>query len=218
MIIRCRGCGWKWNLSKGGYDPYICHKCGMNNKRYYNNRNIGVVPLVAVAAAKPIAALVSAGIAALPGIISFIRNISARPAGEARDVINEVKKAISNTDARNRLALVVAASQRNFKAADVDVNELLYWYRQNYGEDYKQLLPEDKLYWNTYLDNYRQRFLLQRPDLQNNFLNKSYFTTDQINYKPEVPGSPGTQKAGMNILVTLAIVGAGIFAISKMKK
>ena len=218
MIIRCRGCGWKWNLSKGGYDPYICHKCGMNNKRYYNNRNLGVVPLVAVAAAKPISALVSAGIAALPGIISFIRNISARPAGEARDVINEVKKAISNTDARNRLALVVAASQRNFKAADVDVNELLYWYRQNYPEDYKQLLPEDKLYWNTYLDNYRQRFLLQRPDLQNNFLNKSYFTTDQINYKPEVPGSPGTQKAGMNILVTLAIVGAGIFALSKMKK
>jgi hypothetical protein len=218
MVIRCRGCGWKWNLSKGGYDPYICHKCGMNNKRYYSNRNIGVLPVVAVAAAKPISALVSAGIAALPGIISFIRNISARPAGEARDVINEVKKAISNTDARNRLALVVAASQRNFKAADVDVNELLYWYRQNYGEDYKQLLPEDKLYWNTYLDNYRQRFLLQRPDLQNNFLNKSYFTTDQINYKPEVPGSPGTQKAGMNILVTLAIVGAGIFAISKMKK
>ena len=215
MIIRCIGCGWKWNLSKGGYDPYICHKCGMNNKRYYNNRNIGVVPLVAVAAAKPIAALVSAGIAALPGIISFIRNISARPAGEARDVINEVKKAISNTDARNRLALVVAASQRNFKAADVDVNELLYWYRQNYPEDYKQLLPEDKLYWNTYLDNYRQRFLLQRPDLQNNFLNKSYFTKDQINYKENVPG---TTKAGMNIWVTLAIVGAGIFAISKMKK
>lgn len=218
MIIRCRGCGWKWNLSKGGYDPYICHKCGMNNKRYYNNRNLGVVPIVAVAAAKPIAALVSAGIAALPGIISFIRNISARPAGEARDVINEVKKAISNTDARNRLALVVAASQRNFKAADVDVNELLYWYRQNYSEDYKQLLPEDKLYWNTYLDNYRQRFLLQRPDLQNNFLNRSYFTKEQINYKPEVPGSPETQKAGMNILVTLAIVGAGIFALSKMKK
>jgi hypothetical protein len=33
-----------------------------------------------------------------------------------------------------------------------------------------------------------------------------------------VPGSPGTQKAGMNMLVTLAIMGAGIFALSKMKK
>jgi len=221
MIIRCRGCGWKWNLSKGGYDPYICHKCGMNNRKYYNNRNVGVVPIVAVAAAKPIASLVSAGIAALPGIIKFIRNISARPAGEARDVINAVKKEISNTDPRNRLALVVAASQRNFKAADVDVNELLYWYRQNYADDYLQLLPEDKLYWNTYLDNYRQRFLLQRPDLQNSFLNRSYFTKEQINYKPQTsktPGTPGTQKAGMNIWLTLGIVGAGIFLITKMKK
>jgi len=221
MIIRCRGCGWKWNLSKGGYDPYICHKCGMNNRKYYNNRNVGVVPVVAVAAAKPIASLVSAGIAALPGIIKFIRNISARPAGEARDVINAVKKEISNTEPRNRLALVVAASQRNFKAADVDVNELLYWYRQNYADDYLQLLPEDKLYWNTYLDNYRQRFLLQRPDLQNSFLNRSYFTKEQINYKPQTsktPGTPGTQKAGMNIWLTLGIVGAGIFLITKMKK
>jgi hypothetical protein len=32
------------------------------------------------------------------------------------------------------------------------------------------------------------------------------------------PGQPGTQKAGMNIWVTLGIVGAGIFLISKMKK
>jgi hypothetical protein len=196
----------------------------MNNRRYYNNRNVGVVPIVAVAAAKPIAALVSAGIAALPGIISFIRNISKRPAGEARDVINEVKKQIQNTDARNRMALVVAASGRNFKAADVDVNELLYWYRQNYADDYQKLLPEDKLYWNNYLDGYRQRFLLQRPDLQNNFLNKSYFTRDQINYNtqttttPGTPSLPGTQKAGMNIWLTLGIVGAGIYLLTKKKK
>jgi hypothetical protein len=195
----------------------------MNNRRYYNNRNIGG-PLVAVAAAKPIAALVKAGISALPGIISFIRNISKRPAGEARDVINEVKKQIQNTDARNRMALVVAASGRNFKAADVDVNELLYWYRQNYADDYQKLLPEDKLYWNNYLDGYRQRFLLQRPDLQNNFLNKSYFTRDQINFKPqttttpETPSLPGTQKAGMNIWLTLGIVGAGIYLLTKKKK
>ena len=33
-----------------------------------------------------------------------------------------------------------------------------------------------------------------------------------------VPGEPGTTKAGMNIWVTLGIVGAGIFLISKMKK
>jgi len=205
MIIRCRGCGWKWNLAKGGNNPYICNKCGMNNRMYYNRRNIGLIP---------IAALVSAA----PGAITFIRNISQRPAGEARDRISAIKTEIAKQDARSRLANVIAVSQQNFKAADVDVNEMLFWYRQNYPNDYIELKPEDKDYWNTYLDNYRQRFLLQRPDLQNNFLNKSYFTREEINYKPQAPGTPGTQKAGMNIWVTLAIVGAGIFAISKMKK
>ena len=205
MIIRCRGCGWKWNLAKGGNNPYICNKCGMNNRMYYNRRNIGLIP---------IAALVSAA----PGAITFIRNISQRPAGEARDRISAIKTEIAKQDARSRLANVIAVSQQNFKAADVDVNEMLFWYRQNYPNDYMELKPEDKDYWNTYLDNYRQRFLLQRPDLQNNFLNKSYFTREEINYKPQAPGTPGTQKAGMNIWVTLAIVGAGIFAISKMKK
>lgn len=187
----------------------------MNNKRYYINRNIGVVPIVAVAAAKPIAAMVSAAVAALPGIINFIRNISQRPAGEARDRISAIKPEIAKQDARARLASVIAVSQQNFKAADVDVNEMLFWYRQNYPNDYIELMPEDKAYWNRYLDNYRQEFLLQRPDLQNNFLNKSYFTNEEINYKKD---TPGTQKAGLNMLVTLGIVGAGIFALSKMKK
>lgn len=221
MIIRCRGCGWKWNLSKGGKNPYICNKCGINNRMYYNNRNIGVLPVVAVAAVKPISALITTAVSALPGVIRFIRNISQRPAGEARDKINAIKPEIQNQDARSRLATVIAVSQQNFKAADVDVNEMLYWYRQNYPNDYIQLRPEDKAFWNSYLDNYRQKFLLQRPDLQNNFLNKSYFTTSEINYKPQTsktPGTPGTQKAGMNIWVTLGIVGAGIFLITKMKK
>jgi len=182
---------------------------------YYNRRNIGVVPIVAVAAAKPIAAMVSAAVAALPGIISFIRNISQRPAGEARDRISAIKPEIEKQDARARLASVIAVSQQNFKAADVDVNEMLFWYRQNYPNDYLQLMPEDKAYWNRYLDNYRKEFLMQRPDLQNNFLNRSYFTKEQLNYKPE---APGTQNAGMNMWVTLGIVGAGIFALSKMKK
>jgi hypothetical protein len=186
----------------------------MNNKRYYSNKNIGVVPLVAVAAAKPIAALVTTAISALPGIISFIRNISQRPAGEARDKINAIKPIIAKQDARDRLANVIAVSKQNFKAADVDVKEMLLWYRENYANDYTQLATADKEYFNTYLDGYRQRFLSTRPDLQQ-IADKAYFTNDQINYKEN---APGTQKAGMNILVTLGIVGAGIFALSKMKK
>lgn len=30
--IVCEKCGWKWKLSEGGKDPYMCHKCGHNNK------------------------------------------------------------------------------------------------------------------------------------------------------------------------------------------
>ena len=30
--ITCKNCGWAWKLSEGGKDPYICHKCGYNNK------------------------------------------------------------------------------------------------------------------------------------------------------------------------------------------
>ena len=174
---------------------------------YYSYKNkIGVVP---------IAAVVTTAVKVLPGLITFFRGAFASPAGDARAVINAVKQQITSQDARTRLATVIAGSQQNFRAADVDVNEMLFWYRQNYPNDYMELLPEDKLFWNSYLDNYRQKFLMQRPDLQNNFLNRSYFTKEQINYKPE---TPGTQKAGLNMWVTLGLVGAGIFALSKMKK
>lgn len=30
--VKCKGCGWKWKLSDGEDDPYICHKCGHNNQ------------------------------------------------------------------------------------------------------------------------------------------------------------------------------------------
>lgn len=29
--VVCDKCGWKWDLSDGGDDPYTCHKCGHNN-------------------------------------------------------------------------------------------------------------------------------------------------------------------------------------------
>ena len=30
--IKCK-CGWSWRLSKGGDDPYTCHKCGKESKK-----------------------------------------------------------------------------------------------------------------------------------------------------------------------------------------
>jgi ribosomal protein S27AE len=31
--VVCDKCDWEWKLSEGGDDPYICHKCGHNNKK-----------------------------------------------------------------------------------------------------------------------------------------------------------------------------------------
>lgn len=31
--ITCEKCGWSWNISDGGNDPYICHKCGYDNQK-----------------------------------------------------------------------------------------------------------------------------------------------------------------------------------------
>jgi poly-gamma-glutamate capsule biosynthesis protein CapA/YwtB (metallophosphatase superfamily) len=33
VTIKCKNeeCGWSWKLSKGGDDPYTCHKCGEDN-------------------------------------------------------------------------------------------------------------------------------------------------------------------------------------------
>ena len=35
--IECEKCGWRWKLSDGGEDPYICHKCNFDNSYKYNN-------------------------------------------------------------------------------------------------------------------------------------------------------------------------------------
>lgn len=38
--VICDDCGWSWDLSDGGNDPYICHKCGHDNeeKEYVGKR------------------------------------------------------------------------------------------------------------------------------------------------------------------------------------
>jgi hypothetical protein len=38
--VICDNCGWSWELSDGGDDPYICHKCGHDNeiKKYLGKK------------------------------------------------------------------------------------------------------------------------------------------------------------------------------------
>lgn len=35
--VICSKCGWSWDLSDGGDDPYTCHKCGNVNESVRNN-------------------------------------------------------------------------------------------------------------------------------------------------------------------------------------
>lgn len=30
-VVTCDKCGWQWNISDGGKDPYVCHKCKNDN-------------------------------------------------------------------------------------------------------------------------------------------------------------------------------------------
>jgi hypothetical protein len=175
---------------------------------------VGDIKFVPVVTGDPISSLIATGIAS--SISSLFASLK-RPAGEARDVIAAVKNQIQGIDARNRLASVIAGSQKNFKAADVDVQEMLLWYRKNYPNDFQQLMPDDMIFWNQYLDGYRNRFLLERPDLQK-FLDESYFTNEQINYSKQLSSPSTTKKAGLNMFLTIALVGAGIFLLIKQKK
>lgn len=40
--IKCRKCGWSWQRSKGGLDPFKCHKCDYNNKNMYSEKIAGL--------------------------------------------------------------------------------------------------------------------------------------------------------------------------------
>jgi hypothetical protein len=30
-VVTCDKCNWNWNISDGGNQPYVCHKCGHDN-------------------------------------------------------------------------------------------------------------------------------------------------------------------------------------------
>jgi hypothetical protein len=36
LEIECSNCDWSWNLTDGGSDPYICHKCGTDNMKNFS--------------------------------------------------------------------------------------------------------------------------------------------------------------------------------------
>jgi len=141
----------------------------------------GGVTLATGGAALPITAIIDVAIAALPFLIPWISNAFQSPAKDSRNIINDLKPQLINKDARERLALVIAAGQKiNVKAKDVEARELLLWYRQAYPNDYQILLPNDKIYFNDYILSIRNT----RGDGNNMYANldRAMFTNEQINY------------------------------------
>ena len=141
----------------------------------------GAVTLATGGAALPITAIIDVAIAALPFLIPWISNAFQSPAKDSRNIINDLKPQLINKDARERLALVIAAGQKiNVKAKDVEARELLLWYRQAYPNDYQILLPNDKIYFNDYILSIRNT----RGDGNNMYANldQAMFTQAEINY------------------------------------
>jgi hypothetical protein len=158
----------------------------MNNTSYIGyrkngNQAVGIVPVVAVAAAKPIVAIVTTAISLLPTIIPFISNVFKAPAKDARRLIDALKPELQSLQSRDRLGLVLATGQKiDDSRKDVEAKELLLWYRQAYPEDYKTLLVEDKIYFNNYLLSLRSSF----ADGNNMYANldRAMFTNAEVNF------------------------------------
>jgi hypothetical protein len=176
-----------------------------------NNKQIGVIP---------IALVVKGALTVLPIIIPWISNAFKHPAKDARRIIQDIKPQLASSEARERLGLVLAAAQKiSPDARDVSAKELFVWYRLNYPNDYKNLLLEDKEYYNNYLASGIQTY----PDGNNFYADsrKAMFTNEQINYNATAVQSAtnilsNVTKSTSSLLLYLGI-GLGLFLILKKK-
>lgn len=235
MIIKCHNCGWQWNLSKGGSYPYVCNKCGMNNKKYYNNKNIGKVPLI------------TNTIENTNSVGSFLDNLKdyaktslksnidyaskggpSNPAATVEAAIDTVKNLISlfankpnpndwqGYDASDkRINAPIGTNAINWIINDGDSvqNEALNVVRYIQANGTKNILGPSTWFNRTItIEDVADKLS------RGGFGAEAAQLVQQSKGTFNVPGEPGTTKAGMNIWVTLGIVGAGIFLISKMKK
>jgi len=169
----------------------------------------------------PITTIIDGAVALLPLLIPFIGNMFKHPARDAIAIIDNIKPQLASSQPRDRLALVIASANRiSPDARDVSAEKLFAWYKINYPNDYKSLLPQDKEYYNSILITGIQKY----PD-GNNFWNNSkmaMFTNQEINYNanPIQAASnilTNVTKSTSSLLLYLGI-GLGLFLILKKKK
>lgn len=148
--------------------PYYTNYIGYKSA----SKQIGVVP---------IALIVNTGVKVLPLLVPWIVNAFKHPAKDANKIIDAIKTELRNSDARQRLGLVLATAGKISPAArDVAAEKLFLWYKNTYNQDYKELLVEDMEYYNNYL----QTAIQTQADGNNFWYNskRAMFTTSELNY------------------------------------
>ena len=184
---------------------------------YKQNANIGT-KFIPIYTGEPISSVIATAGATL---IASWNDWFTRPAFDANRLINSVKPQLANIDARQRLALVLATSQKiSPRARDVGAENLFLWYKNTYNEDYKVLSIEDKDYYNKFLAT-----AIQTQADGNNFWansQRAMFTNQELNFNatPVEAASnilSNVTKSTSSLLLYLGI-GFGLFLILKKKK
>jgi len=188
-----------------------------NNIGYKQMSNIGT-QFIPIYTGEPISSVIATAGATL---IASWNDWFTRPAFDANRLINSVKPQLANIDARQRLALVLATSQKiSPRARDVGAENLFLWYKNTYNEDYKVLSIEDKDYYNKFLAT-----AIQTQADGNNFWansQRAMFTNQELNFNATPIESASNilsnvTKSTSSLLLYLGI-GIGLFLILKKKK
>ena len=188
-------------------------------------KNVGFVPIPSpdpISTGINVAQLViEAGIAIAPFIAKWASSAFARPARDAKDFIANAKGTIINATPEERIAKVIAYSQKiNPKAIDVNTREWLKWYKQNYVNDYKDISADTKIYWNNYLNSIRNTY--GNVNIIFEDLDAAAFTQSQIDYNATPIQSiqnlfTSTTTGSINY-VKYGAIGIGLFLLIKYLK
>lgn len=135
------------------------------------------------------------------------------PIQDAKDTVSVYQRNIAPyTDITSRLAEVILTCNKISKdAKQIEANDLIYWYRTNYPNDYKSLTPEDKIAFNQYLDFAINNYGYSDYQLANDY-KKSYFTDAEINYGNT---STGLSSVFQNKYVLYSLIGLGVLLLIK---
>lgn len=148
-----------------------------NNIGYKQMSNLGTT-FIPIYTGEPISSVIATAGATL---IASWNDWFTRPAYDANRLIDSIKLQLQNSNPRQRIALILATSQKiNTRARDVGAEKLFLWYKNTYNEDYKSLSFDDKDYYNKFLAT-----AIQTQADGNNFWansQRAMFTNSELNY------------------------------------